>query len=199
MDNLNYKTIEYTVEFFSDWHCGSGLAAGADVDMLVIKDKNKLPFIPGKTLKGLIREAVENLIALKEEEDLYQPMINTLFGEEASNENVRAEALRKETIFFSNATLSWELQNTILKNELSEYLYRSLSSTALKNGLAEKHSLRKIQVTIPCQLHAKIHNVPEQLIPIITESFGLIKRMGQNRNRGLGRCLFLETTNGKLQ
>ena len=51
-------TLYYNLTFFTDWHCGSGLAAGADVDTLVVKDKNGLPFVPGKTLKGLIREAV---------------------------------------------------------------------------------------------------------------------------------------------
>lgn len=30
--------IDYSIEFFSYWHCGSGLAAGADVDELAIKD-----------------------------------------------------------------------------------------------------------------------------------------------------------------
>ena len=53
-------TIDYTICFFSPWHCGSGTSAGADVDELVVKDKNGMPYIPGKTLKGLIREAVDN-------------------------------------------------------------------------------------------------------------------------------------------
>ena len=59
------KRIDYQIEFFSQWHCGSGLSAGADIDLLVIKDKEGMPFIPGKTLKGLIREAVENLVLYK--------------------------------------------------------------------------------------------------------------------------------------
>ena len=46
-------TIDYTICFFSPWHCGSGTSAGADVDELVVKDKNGMPYIPGKTLKGL--------------------------------------------------------------------------------------------------------------------------------------------------
>lgn len=43
--------IKYKIEFFSNWHCGSGLAAGADVDALVVKDCNGLPYVPGKTIK----------------------------------------------------------------------------------------------------------------------------------------------------
>ena len=51
--------IKYKITFLTDWHCGSGLAAGADVDALVVKDKERLPYVPGKTMKGLVREAVE--------------------------------------------------------------------------------------------------------------------------------------------
>ena len=50
--------IKYKITFFSNWHCGSGLAAGADTDELVIKDRNGLPYVPGRTIKGLLREAV---------------------------------------------------------------------------------------------------------------------------------------------
>ena len=38
------KEINYRIEFFSFWHCGSGLAAGADLDERVIRDHDNLPF-----------------------------------------------------------------------------------------------------------------------------------------------------------
>ena len=53
--------IDYTIEFFSLWHCGSGLAAGADVDERVIRDKDGLPYVPGRTVKGLLRDAADTL------------------------------------------------------------------------------------------------------------------------------------------
>ena len=53
--------MDYKIEFFSNWHCGSGLAAGADVDALVIKDKDGLPYVPGRTIKGLLRDAATEL------------------------------------------------------------------------------------------------------------------------------------------
>ena len=40
--------IKYKIEFFSNWHCGSGLAAGADVDALVVKDAEGLPYLLGR-------------------------------------------------------------------------------------------------------------------------------------------------------
>ena len=35
--------LHYQIQFHTDWHCGSGLAAGADLDALVVKDKEDLP------------------------------------------------------------------------------------------------------------------------------------------------------------
>lgn len=45
------KSITYSIEFLGHWHCGSGLAAGA----LVVKDAQGPPFVPGRTVKGLVR------------------------------------------------------------------------------------------------------------------------------------------------
>lgn len=174
--------IHYTVEFFSYWHCGSGLSAGADVDALVVKDKDGLPYIPGKTVKGLIREAVEEVAHYRKSE------IDTsrIFGfcDDADNR-------RQGEAFFSNAELPENDRNKILKGELSEYLFTSLSNTSIgEDGIAKDHSLRKTEVTLPCILEGKILNVPEDCAKIITDSFGYIKRLGVDRNRGLGRCCF---------
>ena len=61
--------IKYLIKFYNEWHCGSGLAAGADVDLLVIKDKNGLPFVPGKTMKGLMREAATDIVSFSQKEE----------------------------------------------------------------------------------------------------------------------------------
>ncbi len=53
--------IRYKIQFHTFWHCGSGLASGADADLLVIKDKDGIPYVPGKTVKGLLREAFDLL------------------------------------------------------------------------------------------------------------------------------------------
>ena len=55
------KDLQYKIEFTSFWHTGSGLSSGTESDIVVIKDKNGLPYIPGKTLKGLLREAAETI------------------------------------------------------------------------------------------------------------------------------------------
>jgi CRISPR/Cas system CSM-associated protein Csm3 (group 7 of RAMP superfamily) len=193
------KTIEYTIHFFSEWHCGSGLVAGANIAALVIKDKDGFPFIPGKTIKGLLREAVEDVLFfrnIKKDKIFYET-----FGFNNDNEeNKKAIECIKDlknngvgSCFFSNATLNEALKDKILSKQdgqyLAHFLYRFHASTAIDdNGTAKEHSLRQIETVVPCELHGTISNVPEAMKENIKEGLMLIKRLGVNRNRGLGRC-----------
>lgn len=186
--------IHYKIKFFSDWHCGSGLSAGADIDLLVIKDqKTNLPYIPGKTMKGLIREAVEEIEKLSCLDPQSEKGETSEIGKSASkkvfgyfDKESKAEI---GLSFFTNATLSEGLQNAVVANNLSNYFYQSVASTAIgDNGVAKQHSLRRMEVAIPCELEGAILNVPDDLVNIIKDGLFFIKRLGQHRNRGLGRC-----------
>lgn len=181
------KTIKYQIKFHSYWHCGSGLAAGAGVDALVVKDADKLPFVPGKTIKGLLREAMEELHAFDTESNKYSNEdFVALFGyfDEDTKEHKSA------TAFFSNAELKKDEQEAIKNEKLQEYLYKAVSSTAIDatKGIAKEHSLRKIEVVVPCELYGEIYDVPDNIVEELTRAMGFIKTMGTNRNRGLGRC-----------
>lgn len=170
------KTISYKITFHTYWHCGSGLSAGADVDALVIKDKSGMPFVPGKTVKGLVREAVDALSG----DRINTPDYLAVFGSEG---DMRGES------FFSNAVLGRDEYDYIVGEKAEEYMYDSIASTAIDNdGIAVDNSLRKIQVTVPCVLEGKIHNVPEGMAEPLCKALAYVKRMGQWRNRGLGRC-----------
>jgi CRISPR-associated protein Csx10 len=52
---------EFTVrlEMASDWHVGSGWGRPGDIDRLVARDAEGLPFVPAKTLTGVWRDACE--------------------------------------------------------------------------------------------------------------------------------------------
>jgi len=160
------------------------------VDALVIKDKDQLPFIPGKTLKGLVREAVENYLQFTGQPDMSEKVDKT-FGQK--NENMGKA-------FFTNATLPENEIKAIKGEGLQRYLYNKVSSTAIGgDGVAEDHCLRSMETVVPCTLVGYIKDVPEDMVEIITKSFGLIKRLGQKRNRGLGRCEFRKVEKGGIQ
>lgn len=81
-------------------------------------------------------------------------------------------------------------------NHAQRYMYNKITTTAIDDdGIAKDHSLRSMEVVLPCILYASITGVPEELAVILSESLGMIKRMGQKRNRGLGRCEIKEGGN----
>lgn len=181
--------VRYKIKFFSYWHCGSGLTSGADLNLLTIKDEYGLPFIPGKTIKGLLREAIEELNELKNANK--DDLIKEAFG--YFNKESKDIIAIQGQCFFKNAELPTELKKEIIAGQLSQFLYEGISSTAIdKNGVADENSLRKMEVCIPCELEGSITGVSEKLKDEFKEGFQLIKRLGQNRNRGLGRCLFYD-------
>lgn len=170
-------TIKYEIEFFSNWHCGSGLAAGADVDALVIKDSHGLPYVPGRTLKGLLREAASAL-------SVNQETIDNIFGISGEKDDHQTGAS-----FFGNATLPSDEYHYILEQGLATHLYQSFSSTRIdENGIAKDNSLRKIETVVPCKLEGEILNVPEGAEQALEDAMHYVKRMGTGRNRGYGRC-----------
>jgi CRISPR/Cas system CSM-associated protein Csm3 (group 7 of RAMP superfamily) len=180
--------MKYVISFYTDWHCGSGLSSGADLDLLVIKDKDRLPFIPGKTVKGLVREAVEEIHSFSD----LNLKLEKVFGiEENAKKGIESE---QGCCFFTNAEIinggiNKDLRDAIVSNKLQDYLYRSLASTAIdEKGIADEHSLRKMEVCVPCELEGEILDVPDDFLEIMEKGLKYIKRLGQNRNRGLGRC-----------
>lgn len=187
------ETLHYSIEFYAPWHCGSGLAAGADVDALVVKDKQGMPFIPGKTIKGLIREAVEDLLTFRGTDvNKINQQLSPLFG--LFNEEEKAV---KGELFFHNAELSEMLRKKIDEKKLQKHLYEGIASTAIdKDGIAKKHSLRRMEVVVPCKLFGKIEGVNDNSRALLIEGMKMIKRLGVNRNRGLGRCTFTVVEQG---
>lgn len=163
--------IQYKIEFLDYWHLSSGLSAGTKLDASVLKDEDGIPFAAGKTIKGLAREMAELL------ED--EPFVEKCFGSSGVNMG---------TCYFSNASVLVGVKEQIITNSLQENLYAEIASTKIENGMAVNHSLRETEVVIPITLYGEIDNVPQVYEEQMTKSLKMIKRMGLNRNRGLGRC-----------
>lgn len=54
-------TFTIRLTMLSDWHVGSGTGRPGNVDRLVVRDADGLPFVPAKTLRGIWRDACERL------------------------------------------------------------------------------------------------------------------------------------------
>lgn len=176
--------MKYKIEIFSEWHCGSGLSAGADTDVLAIKDVDGMPYIPGKTMKGLFREAVEDLMDLRAESEGTEEVFHRAFGYFNDKGDVE-----KGCVFFSNAELPEKHRRRIKEDHVQRFLYRRIASTAIgQNGVALANSLRSMETVVPCTLEGVIKDLPDEMEGLIRDAARFIKRLGRNRNRGLGRC-----------
>lgn len=196
-------TAEIQFDILSYWHAGSGSGQGADLDAVVVKSAAGLPYLPGKTVKGLCREAVTILVELGKIEIA---LCEKWFGgttKEASDRN--KNELGKSRIFldryitdpgklwFANATLADDMEAWAREQkdqEVIRALYAQLSSTKIEeNGLAADKSLRKIEVAIPLTLTARIEADGDDKgwIEVLRQAAPLMRSLGSHRRRGMGR------------
>lgn len=180
--NKNFdKTLYYSVEFLSDWHVGSGLDSGTNADMSVLKDENDLPYLPGKTIKGLLRDAMQDMVEVKKVD---QDKLDYIFGKDTGNKTSTSG-----NAFFSNATIATSEKEKIIKQKLARFLFRNISSTAINaNGIAKGKSLRVMEVCQPITLYGEIKIIEETPESLLFDAGKLVRCLGIQRNRGLGRC-----------
>jgi len=181
--------LTYQIEFFTFWHTGSGLSGSTYADQLVKKTENGFPVIPGKTIKGLLREGAETIHSLNSEL-VTENFIKDVFGEEPNKEQIDKEDGSLESkCFFSNIELSQYLQEKVSEKSSKEFLYQVISSTKIDaTGSATEGSLRQLEVTIPLTLYGVIESFPMEYIDQLKHCMDFVKRIGLNRNRGLGNC-----------
>lgn len=183
MSNLHYK-----IELYDYWSSSSGLSGGALADNLSLKDKNGLPYLPGKTIKGLFRDAAQTLQELGHEH-ISNDFIFHVFGEkerEPEDENTGQKTQIAQS-FFTNATLN-EATAKAITQDLAPFLFEQLATTALESsGLAKRHSLRRTEYALPCTLYGEIADAGDYRKPL-EDCAAFIKRLGLNRHRGYGRC-----------
>ncbi|NMA44955.1 MAG: hypothetical protein GX945_00180 [Lentisphaerae bacterium] len=171
------NVLNYQVEFFSCWHCGSGLGGGDDADAIPLLDHDGLPFIPGRTLKGLVREAAELLYA-----DESGDFIIRVFGDEGSEQGVAS---------WSNACMADEQRQAILQQKLAGALRTARYFVSLdEKGQAKEGCLRRAEFVVPMTLYGSIGYLSPEDGKLLKDCLGFIKQMGTHRSRGFGRCQF---------
>ena len=87
MSEPNYLSEKFsvTLRMQSDWHVGSGTGRPGDIDALVRRDKNDLPYVPAKTLTGIWRDACETVargLDNGEGNGVWQQWVTYLFGDQ---------------------------------------------------------------------------------------------------------------------
>lgn len=204
------KVAVLSVAIRGYWHAGTGRGSGHHLDALVDTDADGLPYLAGRHLKGLLRDAVHRA----EIWGLLAPhgdnLTLRLFGSRGYDEGqpVPREDTEPGRLQVGDARLPENLSAWLGHQDqahLRAGLYRALYSTAVGDeGVARGRSLRGIQVTVPLDLEAQVRYIPDQLgrhgdalpdcwFSILHECLPLIRAVGANRTRGLGRAVLTLT------
>lgn len=170
--------IEYKITFYSYWHAGGKDGANMEVDNTVLKDKNGMPYIGGKTMKGLIKDAAR-FVKNHKPTLVSDEFIKNVFGEE-DNSYDKDENVKNN---FGTAKLAKPIPS-----ELAHLLFHKKSSTTIGDDKQAKHqSLRTTEVAVPLELVATIDNFTGDK-PMLEYSLQALKKLGEKRFKGLGRC-----------
>lgn len=189
-------TAEIRFDILGYWHAGSGAGQGADLDAVVVKSAAHLPYLPGKTVKGLFRDAMTTLEELKKigPKNL-QLWFGGLSAQAPAQSGGKSQPAGRYTtdpgkLRFSNA-VPRDIDESWAKAYPAEIrsLYAELAATEIDdNGLAASKSLRKIEVVIPLSLTARIEaDEDDGWIAALKQTAPLIRSLGSHRRRGLGR------------
>jgi hypothetical protein len=195
------------------WHAGSGRGRDVVLDAEVMRDGDGLPYLPGKTIKGLLKKAMKTAALARGEP---QDQVMRLFGsdvpgtDEARDGDEQVQKLEEGrfrttpgALWFGSATLPRTWADWIRSNRtknggedvsaiLSE-LFRTVASTAIdERGVAREHTLRVSEVAVPMTLSAPLRSLDPNLaeadwIPLVESALPYLRSLGVRRRRGYGR------------
>ena len=181
-----------SIDIQSYWHPGTGRGSGYHLDAITHTGADGLPRLPGRTLKGLLRDALFRAETWGWPESP-PGTTEALFGPRGDGIHTRPGLLR-----FSDASLPQEVSAYLADGEGAQLvpgLYREHFSTAIDSatGVARQHSLRGMRVLVPLSLEATVSEVPG-VAPVadwqshLAVCFCLVTAVGAHRSRGFGRA-----------
>lgn len=156
---------------YSEWCVSAGTGKGHDIDTTSVKTKGHLPYLPGRELKGLIKNALEFYFENNKSDNSQE--INF---DELENYIQIDSAYPEEYI----------------PEEFIKYILKKRNSQSMNNkGVSITGSLRSVEYVIPMNLSVELMLDDSKINKEVFESaIKLIKCLGSNRNRGNGRCKF---------
>lgn len=187
-----------SVTFHSWWRTSSGRSDGPHVDDCVERDASGLPFLPGKTLKGLFRDAAVQLAVLGH---IDPDRIEQAFGRHVEQTQEGAPLYARflttaGTLRFGSAEMpaawrEWAGSAPVEDQSILEALLDTRAMTAInERGVAKTGSLRAQQVVVPLTLYAGIQSDVAADRDLLIQCAPLIRSIGAGRNRGFGRVSF---------
>ena len=205
--------VEVCFELRSWWHTGSGRGVASSLDAVIVRDEDGLPFLPGRTVKGLLRDGVaqwehwqSTVATVAGGGNVEAASLTTvLFGSRGGAEDLDRHSTVPGLLRVSSACVAAELRQALLadpaRHALIEGMTSALRSTSIDGatGAAKLHSLRVIEVAMPLELHCCVEGpdaatlrerwpgATVDWVTVLGEAAGFVQGVGAGRHRGLGR------------
>jgi CRISPR-associated protein Csx10 len=187
----------------SDWHIGSGIGRRGDIDRLVKRDRDGLPYLPAKTITGIWRDACELLVNGLDDSasnGYFSKLLDYLFGDQpalaksAIAISPREAALSIRAAHFPEA-LSNALKNKPLLKEAISFVKAGVkidreTGCAIEEHLRFEEVVRGgITLSADCQLQLPADSQLQQLcFALLVASTKFFTKIGGKRRRGNGQC-----------
>lgn len=189
-------TLEFTLK--SDATFGRGDGVPSLIDSEVQHDEYGLPFLGGRSLKGLLEEECANIIFALErqgKDNKFRKAAQHLFGNPGSRDSDKA------ILHVGNARLAEDLRRAVALEIDGEKLRREdvlNSLTAIRNqtaideksGAPKEKSLRSMRVVLrgtPFEAELSFIKPPTDMdLPLLAACIKAFRRAGTGRNRGRG-------------
>ena len=196
------------LRFDSDWHIGSGAGIPGSVDRQVLRDEEGFPYVPGKTLTGILRDAAEwiadtrdALDTAKDGNQRWRKALIRLFGEQPESHGGTSGGFASgAAVGIGSATLSRDLRNYV--QELREssgpdlraafFTVRPGVKIDRTTGRALEDHLFSTERVRGCTLYAPVKYLRGTLSgdeeKLLEDAIRAVRRLGGKRRRGGGRC-----------
>lgn len=191
------------IKLLSDTTFGRGDGVAGLLDQEVEYDSHGFPYLRGRTLKGLLNEECDNLVAVLPNDgtrENWQQVAAHLLGSPGSTLGTMAK------MHVGDACLPEDLREAVAQQLKSDPnlkpvdILESLTSirrqTAIdpKEGIPDKHSLRSARVILrDLKFTAFLHfetSPTDEMLSLLVAGIWALRRIGSGRNRGRGhvRC-----------
>lgn len=203
------ETISITIHFEAGFAVQSGYGLAGVLDNTIMKDARGLPYIPGTTLKGVIREACEEIALLMgckpyqtviaeikdiktDGKDIYSPssygLVNRIFGTpfipsafEFHSAYLKQDGMDPAVSEFLRDWSSWNESHTSIDPDTGTVKEDHLFSTEVA-----AHDLQHPDYDFKFDIVPMPELVDDRLISLLFSGIRLVDHIGSGKTRGKG-------------
>ena len=200
------STFIATLKLTSDWHIGLGAGRPGEIDRLIQRDAQGLPFVPAKTLTGIWRDACETVafgLDNGNEQGPWAAWVSYLFGDQpvivtqAVEHPPRPAALSVRAATFSDrfkAAIAGKQPLIAAMTFIKPGIAIEAATGCAKDDFLRFEEMARSGACLQAKCTLSLEELSQEqkmaAYALLTVSTRLVERLGGKRRRGAGQCDF---------